>query len=263
MWLTLDIGNSAAKGGLYTGATLDRVFHVDLHRPAPHETDAEDAWTQALREVLRGATIERVGMASVVPSATPLLAAALERVTGAPPEHVHPTMSLPFDLAYHTPETLGMDRLAAAAAAWTTHGRSTTPPRHVVAIDAGTAVTLDVITRQGVYAGGIIGPGPALLRRALHDGTAQLPEVPLEWPAQLIGRSTREGLQSGLMVGFTESVRGLLTRIKATLDGPSVVVATGGWRALLAHEIDAIDHTDAHLVLEGIRVLMQLNPPGD
>jgi type III pantothenate kinase len=260
MWLTLDIGNSAAKGGLYAGGTLERVFHVDLQRPALQGANAEKAWIQTLREVLQGMAIERVGMASVVPSVVPSLTAALERLTGVSVERVHPSMHLPFDLAYHTPETLGMDRLAAAAAAWTAYGRAGPSARHVVAIDAGTATTLDVITCQGVYAGGIIGPGPALLRHALHDGTDQLPEVPLEWPAQLIGRSTREGLQSGLMIGFVESVRGLLARITAALEGPTTIAVTGGWRALLAREIDAIDHVDPHLVLEGVRVLMQLNP---
>lgn len=260
MWLTLDIGNSAAKGGLYAGARLERIFHVDLDRPALQWANVESAWARALHAEIQGIAIERVGITSVVPSAVSPVTAALERLTDLPVERVQATMKLPFNLAYHTPETLGMDRLAAAAAAWTAYGRAVPSARHVVAIDAGTAVTLDVITRQGVYTGGVIGPGPALLRRALHDGTAQLPEVPLEWPADLIGRSTREALQSGLMIGFVESVRGLLARITATLEGPSNVVVTGGWHALLAREIDAIDHVDPHLVLEGIRVLMQLNP---
>lgn len=62
------------------------------------------------------------------------------------------------------------------------------------------------------------------------------------------------------MIGFVESVRGLLARITASLEGPSTIAVTGGWHALLAREIDAIDHVAPHLVLEGIRVLMQLNP---
>lgn len=157
MWLTLDIGNSAAKGGLYAGARLERIFHVDLHRPALQEANVESAWARALHAEIQGIAIERVGMTSVVPSAVSPVTAALERLTDLPVERVQATMNLPFDLAYHTPETLGMDRLAAAAAAWTAYGRAVPSARHVVAIDAGTAVTLDVITRQGVYTGALSG----------------------------------------------------------------------------------------------------------
>jgi len=261
MWLALDIGNSAAKGGLYEGAALQHVFHVDHQRPDLRAAGAVDAWVRALRSALDGIAVERLGVASVVPAVAADATAALERLTAAPIEPIRPGMQLPFTLAYRTPDTLGVDRLAAAAAAWVAYGNEAASPRDVVAIDAGTAVTLDVITREGVYEGGTIGPGPALLRRALHGGTAQLPEVPLEWPRQIVGRSTNEGLQSGIMIGFVESVRGLLAHITATLDAPPAVVVTGGWRDVLAHRIDAINHTQPHLVLDGIRVLMELNPP--
>jgi type III pantothenate kinase len=261
MWLALDIGNSAAKGGLYDGTTLEHVFHVDHHQPAFRADGANAAWTRALQPALDGVAVERVGVASVVPTVAANATAALERLTEAPIESIRPTMRLPFTLAYRTPDTLGVDRLAAAAAAWAAHGADAAPTRPVVAIDAGTAVTLDVITRDGVYEGGVIGPGPALLRRALHDGTAQLPTVPLTWPDRVIGRSTGEGLQSGIMIGFVESVRGLLAQVASTLDDAPVVVATGGWRDLLARRIDTIDRIRPHLVLDGIRVLMELNPP--
>lgn len=261
MWLALDIGNSAAKGGLFEGRTLQHVFHVDHQQPELRAEDAEEAWVRAFHPDLDGIAIERLGIASVVPSVTASAAAALKRLTGAPIERIRPNMQLPFDLAYRTPDTLGVDRLAAAAAAWMAYGADDASSRSVVAVDAGTAVTLDVISREGVYEGGIIGPGPVLLRRALHNGTAQLPEVPLTWPNRVIGRSTGEGLQSGIMIGFVESVRGLLTQVMVTLDDRPAVVVTGGWRDLLARQIDAIDHVAPHLVLDGIRVLMELNPP--
>lgn len=259
MWLVLDIGNSAAKGGLYDGAALQRVFHVDLQR-----VDTAVAWKRTLDDALAGQAIARAGISSVVPAATPHACAALAQLTGTAAEQVHVGMRLPFTLNYATPETLGVDRLAAAAAAWQRYGpHDDAQPTHpVVAVDAGTAVTIEVVTRTGVYEGGLIGPGPALLARALRDGTAQLPAVPLELPARTVGRSTQEALQSGVMGGFVESVRGLLRRVQATLDAPPVVVATGGWSALLAQEIDAIDAVAPHLVLDGIRVLMTLNPPG-
>lgn len=263
MWLTLDIGNSAAKGGLYRGETLEHVFHIDFSAPSFHGPEASDAWERAFRPELEIAIVERIGIASVVPTVVPAVTDALHRLTGAEAERLRTGLHLPFELAYRTPETLGIDRLAAAVAAWDAHGAHETSPRSVVAIDAGTALTLEVITREGVYDGGIIAPGPALLRKALHDGTAQLPAVPLEWPDRLVGQSTQEALQSGIMTGFIESVQGLLRRTRAALDDTPAVVVTGGWRQLLAEHIADIDHVNPHLVLDGIRVLMALNPPND
>lgn len=261
MWLTLDIGNSAAKGGLYRGDTLEHVFHIDFSAPRFHGPETSDAWERAFRAELDAVSVERIGIASVVPDVMPTATNALHRLTGAEAQRLRTDMHLPFQLAYRTPETLGIDRLAAAVAAWDAHGAHEASPRSVIAIDAGTAVTLEIITHEGVYDGGIIAPGPALLRRALHDGTAQLPEVPLEWPDRLVGQSTQEALQSGIMGGFVESTRGLLHRAKSTLDDAPTVIVTGGWRQLLTDHIAEIDHVNPHLVLDGVRVLMAMNPP--
>lgn len=250
MWLVLDIGNSAIKGGLYEHEQLQRTFRV--------VTADDHDWPTTLSEELACESIERVGVTSVVPAATNALQALLRRrPSPLPLLVVTPRLHLPFELAYATPATLGTDRLAAAAAAWTHHRVEGRP---VVALDAGTAVTYEVIDHQGVYRGGAIGPGPDLLRRALHTGTAQLPEVPLEYPVPSIGTSTHTAIQSGVMHGFVDGVQGMLHRLGATLDADPVVVATGGWSPLLAEHVGAIDVTTPHLVLEGIRTLMALNP---
>lgn len=251
--LVLDVGNSAVKAGVFEGGRLQRTAR--FARPA----DAAAAWRAALAAALPAAHPSRAALASVVPTSTPGAAAALEALTGAPPLVAAPGLQLPFAVGYETPETLGTDRLAAAVAAWMRYGRAA--PRTVVALDAGTAVTYEVIAANGVYHGGPIAPGPELLRAALHRGTAQLPEVPLEWPARRIGRSTREALQSGVMHGFVDAVDGMLRRLEADLGARPFVVATGGWADLLAaHLPRRIDAAAPHLVLEGLQALLELNP---
>lgn len=255
MWLALDIGNSAAKGGLFRGEALRRTFRLHVQQKA-----SAHAWDEALHSELEGCTIERIGLTSVVPGATKALRAALQPFSEAAPEIIHPALRLPFRLAYETPETLGTDRLAAAAAAWVLYGTSDEGvPRSVVAIDAGTALTYEVIGREGIYRGGAIGPGPFLLRQALQTGTAQLPGVPLELPAQSIGRSTDEALQSGIMYGFLDGVRGMLERLARSLGEEPFVVATGGWSPFLRRHLKAVRCVEPHLVLKGIRLLLELN----
>ena len=255
MWLTLDIGNSAVKGGFFDGDRLCDTFRVSLHTE-----EASDAWETTFKAAVRKPPITRAGLTSVVPSVTPRIASLVEHVTGVKAQVIHHRMHLPFTLAYETPHTLGTDRLAAAAAAWVLFGQARDKKlRPVVALDAGTAVTYEVIDQDGVFRGGTIAAGPTLIRETLARDTAQLPAVPLIVPPTPIGRSTQEALQAGIMYTFLDSVRGMLGRLSDLLGEQPFVVATGGWSTLLHTHLDAIDHIDPHLVLHGIRVLMTLN----
>lgn len=264
MLLALDIGNSAVKGGLFDGSDVARVFHVDVGVAEPGGEAAAGAWRRALSDVLDDTTVDRAGVASVVPDALPDVTSALHDLARGGVTVVSPSMCLPFTLAYQTPHTLGADRLAAAAAAWVRHGRvphdASGASTSVLAVDAGTAVTYEVIDRDGVYRGGVIGAGPLLVQRALRTGTAQLPTVPLTFPDEVVGRSTANAMQSGVMWAFVDGVRGMIDRLANDLPDDPVVVLTGGWCSLLSNHLD-VDHiVSPHLVLDGVRVLLDLNP---
>ncbi|WP_022836151.1 type III pantothenate kinase [Salisaeta longa] len=251
MLLALDIGNTAIKAGCFAG---HRLVAVEAHRwtsGAPRAWDAawETLWAQLS---VPAHEVERIGLVSVVPEARARLTAVLAARFACPLVTVTPALPLPFTMAYETPDTLGADRVAAAAGGW---ARYRVPGRPLLVIDAGTAITYEVLTADGCYRGGAIAPGPALMARALHDRTAQLPEVPLAPPPDVIGASTNAALQSGIVWGAVESVRGMIARYTRRLDAPPVVVLTGGGHPLLAPHLDALDHVDPHLVLRGVQVL--------
>lgn len=253
MLLTLDIGNSSVKGGLFEGSTLRHVFRVAVDSVDVEDRSPADAWGDALRPQLDDVTVDRVGIASVVPATAQAVTKVLQTI---PVTRIHPDLSLPFEMTYQTPDTLGADRLAAAVAGWETEGRAASPARSVIVVDAGTAVTYEVVHRDGVYEGGAIGAGPGLVRRALRSGTAQLPAVPLTVPDDPVGRSTNLALQSGVMWGFVEQVAGMLRRLATTLPDSPHVVLTGGWSPLLAKHLDVSHTRRPHLVLDGIRRLV-------
>ena len=256
MWLTFDIGNSAIKGGAFEGNLLRHAFSLP-HEPGGMEVRLDEVIS---RMGNAGHSIDRAGIASVVPDSAACLTRLLQD-RGHATVQIHSSMRLPFRLDSAGPETLGVDRLAAAAAAWVEYGKPSPhgDPRHVIVLDAGSAVTCEVVNRNGVYAGGTIGPGPELALNALHQGTAQLPDVAPEWSDTVVGRSTAEAMQSGIMYGFVEGARGLLRRIRETLQGEAFAVATGGWSHLLAEQAPEVDRTDEYLVLKGVRLLMALN----
>jgi type III pantothenate kinase len=256
MLLTLDIGNSAVKVGLFEGTTL---VDVDSVEPSDAEaTTREDSrWHNAFASLLDETSIDRIGFASVVPTRKEAVTKALRSLTNAPITGVQPDMTLPFDLDYDTPCTLGSDRLAAAAAGWVQYGQDAS--RSVLVVDAGTAVNYEVIHRDGLYQGGAIDAGPALVQQALRTGTAQLPNVPLALPENAVGSSTQTALQSGMMWGLVESVRGMRTRFAQSLPDEPRLVLTGGWSALLADALDEEAHHAPHLVLRGVRLLTRMN----
>jgi len=113
---------------------------------------------------------------------------------------------LPFELNYDTPETLGLDRIALAAAAYYKY-----PAQDCLIIDAGTALTYDFIDRAGVYHGGAISPGLEMRYKALHHFTNRLPLVTPVKKAELIGKSTAGSIQSGVQ-------NGILQEVKATIE---------------------------------------------
>lgn len=249
MFLALDAGNSAVKAAVWDGAAwsaASRFPHDAGHAATPQE------WAERLAGLAPPGTAS--GLASVVPDLTEALAVGVRLATGAAPVRVSARLRLPFRMAYATPETLGPDRIAAAAAAFFLGGG-----RPVVAVDAGTAVTVDVVdVRAGVsaYLGGAIAPGPDLLALALARGTGALPHVSIgDTPVASVGDSTAEAIRTGVAGMFAGGVARLVAEASRGLAARPFVVATGGWAAwLVAHglPVDAVAET---LVLDGVRLL--------
>lgn len=250
-YLILDIGNSAVKWGqIAASGTLTHTGRLPL---SPSRADAK-AW----RTALQSDTIpeaDRVGIVSVVPQATRRAQPAIEAQFARSAQVLRVEGPLPFAMRYATPGTLGTDRLAAAAAAWYAHGRE--PHQSVLAIDAGTALTIEVVDNEPAYRGGVIAPGPRLLRDALATGGAQLPAVDLTAPPHPIGDSTEHALQSGIMHGFTAMATGLVERLANTLPDTPHITLTGGAAPLLHDALPRIDTHDPHLVLRGAYRLLR------
>ncbi|PIQ63470.1 MAG: type III pantothenate kinase [Bacteroidetes bacterium CG12_big_fil_rev_8_21_14_0_65_60_17] len=251
MILVLDIGNSAAKAGLWDGQCLVRSGRV----ATPEELD----------ELLLGNApstarhaVEAVGAVSVVPARNDGWIAWVMAATGKQPVFFTAQSRLPFRMLYETPDTLGADRVAAAVGAWRAPDRK--PGQAALVVDAGTALNMELVLAEGAYVGGVIAPGPELMRRALSAGTAQLPLIPLSDPGGFTGASTEKALQSGVMNGFATMARGLLDGLlrEAGVARTDVfVAATGGWAPWLAERLDGIDEVRPDLVLEGVAALVE------
>ena len=118
-----------------------------------------------------------------------------------------------------------------------------------------TAVTFDVVDRNGNYVGGIIAPGLAAMTDYLHEKTALLPEIKIREVTRVIGKNTEQAMLIGAVHGYRGLIRELVMELKRELACKNLpVVATGGYAALIARKLPEIIAVEPLLTLEGLRL---------
>ncbi|AOS83326.1 pantothenate kinase [Chlorobaculum limnaeum] len=253
--LVVDIGNTTTTLAIFAGD--DEPFVESVQSTLFGDSGAmRDVLSKLFRQHSAPCAI---AICSVVPAAAATGSALLESLFSVPVLHIGATLRLPFKLDYATPHTFGADRLALCA--WSSHLFAGKP---VIAVDIGTAITFDVLDAAGTYRGGLIMPGIDMMSGALHSRTAQLPQVRIEKPASLLGRSTEECIRSGIFWGVVKEIEGLIDAIADELireDGASSVevLVTGGNSHLIAPELGAVSLIDELAVLRGTDLLLRMN----
>ena len=237
--LLIDVSNSFIKLALVQKGVMGRIQKIPT-----------SLLIAGLRKKLPQAG--RAVISSVVPKARQVL----EKLIPCPILWVdHNTAGV--DIKYPKPGTIGADRLANVAAA-VSMGKLP-----AIVVDFGTAVTFDIIDEKGGYLGGIIAPGLATSASALHERTALLPLTKIQRIESIVGKSTQQGIQIGLLLGAVGIVREVATRItKETFKGKKPHVLTTGGDAGLVDRLSRsgggkkiIDRVDPLLTLKGLHVI--------
>ncbi|MFZ5939428.1 MAG: type III pantothenate kinase [Bacteroidota bacterium] len=241
MNLVLDLGNTLGKIAICEGSQVveTAVFH--------EITSREIAYFVSAYKPLDGAIVS-----SVVNHSREIID-YLENLFGHFIELNHHT-PLPLRNLYRTPETLGYDRIAAATGAHTIY-----PETNVLVIDAGTAITYDVITREGNYIGGNIAPGMDMRFRALNKFTSKLPLLEaVEEGAPLIGSSTSEAIESGVINGVIFEIEGFITAVSSEYRDLKVVM-TGGDAKYFEKKLKSSIFVNSNLNLIGLNRILDYN----
>ena len=250
MLLALDIGNTNIVIGVFEGESLKGHWRIN--------TDAgrtTDEYGLTLLGLLNAAGIDKGAVkgaiiASVVPRLTGALAGAVSEYLGLMARVVtHQNCLIP--VLTDDPAEVGADRLVNAVAAFSAHRRS------LIVVDFGTAVTFDLVTEKGEYAGGIIAPGIGISSEALFSRTAKLPMVEAVRPSVLIGKNTVDSMRSGLFYGFLGLVDGIIERMIKDAGGSPKIVATGGLAPLVIGESRYITESDEFLTLKGLKIIYE------
>jgi type III pantothenate kinase len=252
-YVVIDIGNTSTSAALVEGRRLLRRARM------PSRDGRRPAAIRALLQRLAGAQgLGDAVLCSVVPALNPAWTRVLARRCGRSPIVVGHRTRMKVRVDYPHPATIGADRLANAAAGWERyHGP-------VIVADFGTALTFDVVTGDGRYVGGVIAPGLPLMTDYLAERTALLPHIRLGGRFGAFGRSTREAMRVGSMVGYRGMVREILDHIKTGLaDQPVHFCATGGYAALALKGLDVPVDILPDLTLEGLVLIRELNRSGE
>lgn len=162
---------------------------------------------------------------------------------------------VPIKNNYKTPETLGLDRLAAVCGAY-----KILPHTNVLCIDMGTCVTYDFINADGTYLGGAISPGINMRYKAMHTFTSALPLFDSQHPqkAKLIGANTEESMRSGAMNGYQFEIMGFIDAYQKNYPNLHVLIC-GGDTALLDTQLKNSIFVRADLVAEGLNTILNYN----
>lgn len=252
MLLAIDVGNTETVVGLYDGELL-----YDHWRIATNAERTGDEHALVLTQFLaqRDMTFDDVSGVAVS-STVPRLTATMQRMTAryleVPTVILGPGVKTGMPILYEDPREVGPDRIANAVGAFDLYEGPT------IVVDFGTATTFDAITERGEYAGGAIVPGVQVSLDALFVRAAAVRRVELGEPRRVIGKTTRESVQSGVVFGTAAMVDGLCTRFEEEI-GTATVVSTGGLGGLFSRLTQRIEHHEPWLTLHGLRLIFEKN----
>ena len=240
MNLAIDIGNTRVKAAVIDGGKIVEVVRK------------EELVPDDLAEMRRKYPAIDRAILSSVRGGEELLAGWLQGRLKQVIRFDH-TTPVPVKNAYKTPETLGLDRLAAAVGA-----AALFPGENVLVVDFGTAITLDLLTADGTFRGGNISPGAAARFSALHDYTEKLPLRTLTDTVETLGKTTHGAIESGVVNGIVYEIEGTVDRIYGK--HPTLrILFTGGDAKFFEKRVKFPIFATRDLVLIGLNKILEYN----
>jgi type III pantothenate kinase len=233
--LAIDAGNTRTKWGVHDGRAWTATGAIETARAGE------------LPQSLRGIKAAGLAIASNVAGAA--VQATIEAACkGLAVRFVRSEASqLGVTNGYRDPSQLGTDRWVALIAAH--HAR----PGHKLVINAGTALTIDALTGDGRFLGGLIVPGPALMRRSLDRATAALRES--EGAVRDFPASTPEAIATGAVLACAGAADRLAKSMDAHGTPPGLIILSGGAARELAPALGLPHELHENLVLDGLQLI--------
>lgn len=248
MILAIDIGNTRTRLGIFSDELLIR--HAEI------PTDELEFSEKQLGIFLKKQAIDSTGVSSVVTELNDPLKKILEKKFYLQPVFINGKSALPLKLNIINRNSLGSDRICDAVRGYYYYKRK----HNVLIIDCGTAITYDIVLKNGNYEGGAISPGLMTLSRSLNDYTSRLPLLSKQdfiVRNNPVGKHTFDALNSGIVNAFIDSVNGMISRIHRHYKTDFKLILTGGDAQFLMPNLVYKSVLIENCVLEGINIIMK------
>ena len=206
-----------------------------------------------VRDSLANSEFEDSVISSVVPSLTSRISDIAKAVTGKEPLLVSRNIKTGFD-SNSIPVELGADIICNLIAA-----HNLFPDKVATVADFGTAFTTETISAEGKVLGVTIAPGIMTSVKALHENTAQIPQICLDIPTTVLAKDTVSAIRAGVYYGFCGQLSGVLERIEMETGVKPQVLVTGGFSKYIKSLMNFDAFCDINLTIEGARLALLFN----
>ena len=237
--LCIDNGNTLTKLAIFKNNELIGFRIIDANN------------MQVVSRLIKEMDVEAAILASV--SVVPVsLTEIIDKEIGKVILLDHETL-LPIENFYQTKETLGKDRLAAVVG-----GNYLYPETNLMIVDAGTAITYDIINNQNQYLGGNISPGLQMRFKALNYFTNKLPLLDPVDTILHFGRNTNEAVLVGVQNGLLFEVEKSIEQYKNLFPGLKILL-TGGDTKFFENKLKNTIFVVSNLVMIGLNRILNYN----
>jgi len=251
--ITVDIGNTNVDIGYFVNENL-----LNTAKISTQDNKSEFEIASSIKSLLniKNEALKNLDfiISSVVPNKTHVVAKASKIITGKEPIILNHNFDFPISNKYHPPEDVGIDRIIDSVAAVKLYGAPT------IILDIGTCLVFNAITEKMEYLGGSILPGLYMAAESLASSTALLKPVDLKIPKNIIGRNSSESIQSGIILGYVEIIKGFFKMYKEIISKNKEIklIITGGGADLITPNLDIEFIYNEHLSFIGLKYTYEL-----
>lgn len=222
MKVTIDIGNTTIATGFFEGEELKKVLTIDTNSRRTYDQYLSDFKRLLDDENFRNITVEEAIIASVVPIETNKIARVVKTIFGLEPLILGPGLKTGLALKVDNPNEVGADLVAVGVGALFFYEAP------FLIVDLGTVNKFIYIDEKKQFVGVSFTPGIMMSKDALDRNTALLMQVAVERPQKVIGKNTKDALNSGLVYGTIGQIKGLVSLINQEVNKDLKVIITGG-----------------------------------
>ena len=247
-----DIGNTITKICLaeIKSLKIKKIIYFNSNN-----ISSKNSLKKELKKIIKNKSINKVALfSSVVPKYQLILKKLLKKVYKIKLREIkESTINKIIKINIKNRNQVGSDRIANAVGVYKKY------KTNCIVLDFGTATTFDVVTKNGIYNGGIIAPGVNLSIKSLSSSADQIPTFSIKKQKKIIGKNTIEALYSGFYWGYSGLINNIILKIEKETKKKYKIIFTGGYADLFKTSIIRPFTIDKNITIEGIIEIFKEN----